>query len=944
MKTKHAFFASVVLAVILSYSCRMPPSIEIRTDNSELGVPLRAELNLTEILQARFQESFVGMHYEMIDHGGVLAFLVAYQMDLLPSFNPSDYLGDITGQLDDYGQSAIDPIDTLIMVPQIAWDTVEPTTFYFGMGEFFETMENSLNRYSMPTTRVEGLIFVPGMPNMPIPLPPGPRFFAFTEGGDANFDSVTVSDSDGFGNRIELGLELSSTSGPLPEGLTVRLTGIQMLGETSQMPIGSPNFPQTAILNHGNNFSDIVTIDLSGARIVVGDPPQFRFGNIEIEYIGTLTAPVFFDMLIRPQVKNIALRGAAGLRIGEMTHPLPDDILDNIRMDATQGFLNAEISRGTLGIRASPPPRAGSNQTYGEGLHISNTIAITQAPVVFDGVVFEGVRVSPWEIGDAPFDLVGEVINASPMEIDHAKSVLFVKSDPVHGMSFELFGDDFHNKTLPIIIDMQMDIEELSLIRWAMDEDLVPLPEIEIHFTDMGDDTDITKFIYSIDFEEVKLSINFTELDAALVGNIALRVKCPELGFLGEYIILKEGLNYITSKPITLDLERSPSLGVDIAMVPVIDGTIKDVGFLELGPLALNPDGETGLELSAIIDIDFNWTQAEIDLRGIMNEYANGMAILDGGYPEHGDAIDLRNTLGDFMRGFNFARDSVSVLVYVDGPGGLIGDLSPMLTIQAESRNRNPTNPDDNDPDNWERDFFPLVENQVITDTDTADFPQLTSPDFSFDALPPGGLQIAGDFTRIIADMPEYLRFVYNIELQRRFTVYPDMFDAYTDNDSAIRAMVIAKIPLDFEIMAGAYFNLPVFEGRGDLFGRAGLDEPLFGGDNLSINSLKLRLDFGYSIFQGAVLHLDGGDPSIVGAENILLGVNGRPLNDGKTGNLEVIIRGTDLDIINSRLIPPNVRIEYLTETRIRIPTDFLPTRISIAASGSYTLDLDERE
>jgi len=627
-----------------------------------------------------------------------------------------------------------------------------------------------------------------------------------------------------------------------------------------------------------------------------------------------------------------------------MTHPLPDGILDNIRMDVTQGFLNAEIGRGMLGMRASPPPRTGSNQTYGEGLHINNTIAINQTPVIFDGIAFEGVRISPWKIGEEPFDLAGEVINANPMEIDHARSVLSVKSDPVYGVSFELFGDDFHNKTLPIIIEMQMNIEELSVIRWVLDEDLVPLPEIEIDFTNIGDGTDITRFIYSIDFEETKLSINFTELDAALAGNIALTVKCPELGFLDEYVILREGLNYIVSEPITLDFAESPSLEVSIAMMPVIDGAVKDVGYLKLGPLVLNPDGETRLELSATIDINFSWTQAEIDLYGIMDEYANGMAFLDGGYPEHEDAIDLRNTLGDFMRGFYFARDSVSVVVYVDGPDGLIGELSPMLTIQAESRNRDPANLDDDDPDNWKRNFVPLVENQLITDTDLADFPQFTSPDFSFDALPPGGLQITGDLTSIIADMPEYLRFVYNIEVQRRFTVFPDMFDTGTNDDNTIRAMVIAKILLDFEIMAGAYFNLPLFEDRDDLFGRTSIDEPLFGGNNLNINFLRFRLDFGYSIFQGAVLHLDGGDPDIMGAENILFGINGRPLNDGKGGNLEVIIRGADLDIINDRLITPNVRIVYPAESTMQIPTDFLPTRITIAASGSYTLNLDNRE
>jgi len=939
MKIKGVCLASIVFALLFAYSCRMPDSIEIRVDGVDISVPLRAEINIATMLENVMPEAFNARLYDFVNHErGAQAFLVAFELDMLPSLNLSDYLDSITGQLDDYGNTGIEPIEADIKVPRIAWDPMEPTTFYFDMGELFETMENSLNTYSMPvtTTRIAVPSLVSGNTITISPLPPEmqnmPSFFVFAESGEANFDSVIVSDVNGYDNKILLGLELINASPSLPLGLEIILTGIRMVGENTRNIIGLPDSPQNAILNHLNGFSQTITIDISGEEIRRDDPPRFEFTGIEIEYNGPSVPGLSFDLRIRPQVSGIALRGATGLRIGEMTHPLPDSIANNIRMNATPGFLNAEIGIGELNMTAAPPPRRGGNETYGEGLQITNTIAISQAPIVLDGETFEGLNDNePWVFGsENTMDLGGKIINGSPMVVNQGKSSLFITSDPNRGISFELFGNDYIHKRLPIIIGMDMNIYELTLARWEMSDDLIPIPEIMVDFTNMGDGTNVAEFVESITFEKIEFVLNLTELDQALDGRFAFAARSPKLGFFDhiEPEILERGdNNLVRSEPATLNVREDPNVEMEVAIVPVIDGTIReDARHIAFGPLVLDPVGETKLAMVAEISIDFVWEKAVVDLVYILGEYmGDNTALLSGGVPE--EPIDLRGTLGDIMRGFTFADGSIDLTMYLDGPAELISQMEPKLSLHARSREVS------DDPDS-ERSV--LLFEQVITADDLAEFPDLSN--FEGTQLPKGGFDIDIDkeFFDIIADMPEYLRLFYDIKLPATLVITPGMFDDHPGDDGSIRGVVIAKVAMEFEAKKGAYINIPLFENQNDLFGRTSLDGSLLGG-NIDINIIRFRLDFDAPIFLGMVLHVDGGGLDIPD-EMILFGRDGRVLDDGR-GNLEIAITGSDLNIVRDRLIPPDIRIAHPGGAEvIRIPRNPLPTRITVSLSGGYAL------
>ena len=931
MKKKHVFLASIAFAVVLLHSCRLPSSVEIRADNVAVGFPLIAEMDITEIFRNAIPDDLNVRVYDVENGDGVLAFMIAYEIDMLPSFNIGEHLDGIDFQ----GYDALDPIEASITVPSIEWDAVEPEMHYFDMRELFYNMENSINRNSMPRTTI-ALPFPFGL--MPgeetIPLPPQmfnmPPFFAATEGGETNFDAVIVSDRDMGNNVITLNLGLNNPSS-VPEGLAVTLEGIRMVGANSGQPIGFSG-RTSATLSFPNNFADSISIDISGTRIELADPPRFEFDGISVNYFGLpVPGPLSFDLVIHPRVDDIALRGAEGLRIGTMSHPIPEDIIRNIEVVPTPGFLNAGIGDGRFSVTADPPSR---NQlpcgTYGEGLLIVNEFFIRQAPMVLGGEIFEGLGADgqPWVFGSGAGDylsLDGKTINGSTIEIAEESS-LTVNSHPDFGISFELFGEHFHNKTLPVYVAMSTEINVLETVRWELDEDLIPIPEVTVDFTDIDNDgTDITEFIYSITFSEIGVNLDFTKIDPALEGRIALSVNIPGLDF-GEPRILTPGPNEIHGRG-TLDLRDSPSMNVGIAIVPVIDG-VPVVGgrYLAMGPFNLGGEGETVMDLAADVSVDFEWEEAVVDLTYILGEYmGDNLAHLSGGLPE--DPIDLRSTLGEFMYGFTFARESIDMALYLGGSVGLLEMLSPTLSLHAIARERNPANPEDDDTDNWvETSNIALFDYHTITADELAGFPDLDA--FSGPGLPAGGIPLRiGEVLGVIAETPEYLRFAYNIELPATLTITPGIFEGDDEGEVGIRAMVVARIAMEFETREGAYFRFNMFDGE-DLFNRSNTDEPMFG-DNLNLNFLRLRADFDNSIFHGSVLHVDG---------NGVLFPEGLPLGTGN--RLELVIRGADLDVINNNLIPPDIRIEYPRATRVKFPRNPLPTRISISVSGNYTINL----
>jgi|GEM_PF-1120045 len=959
MKKKRVFFASVALAVILTHSCRMPSAVEIRTDNFELSIPLIANFSFSKVIRGLLEDAFSSENgdgngssynvriFDMVNYDGAQAFLVAMELDaMLPSFNPDDYLGAI-------GDEDMDPIEANIVVPKIAWETTEPVEDYFDMRGLFDTMEEALNRDSMPEIKIppHQLPFLPSdlLETIPfadlmqgqIMLP----FFSETYAGNINFDYVILSnipgvvDEDGdffaFTNSIHLCISLANPE-TLPAGLTLEVRGIELIGMESGSPIPlSPNDnPKTALMGYPS-FSDTVTIDISGATVKSDDPLQFRVHDVVIRYTGDpIFAPVSIGLVMQPSVDRIALRGAGGLRIGTLGPlTLPDGIAHNITMPTTEGFLNADIRAGEFMLEADIPSRRGPNETYAEGLEMRARLYLSQKPVYLDGVAEPFLGLSePWPvIFGTSFPLAGQTINGREIEVNQSASSLHVtSSDPESGISFELFDEHYRYKRLPVTITMDMNIAELETIRWELDDDLIPISIDPIEFTNMGG-TDVTEFIKSITFDRIEVVLDIAHLDGALDGNIALVIKSEYLGFYGIPRILHEGKNPISSTAskedeLALNLLKHPSIEIDVKIVPVVDEVADPHGrVLKIGPLR-NMDGreEIRLNLIAEIAIDFNWTKAEIYLAGLLDEGENH---LSGGIPD--EPINLAETLGDFMSGFTFADGSIDISVFMDGPREVIEIIKPTFRLNAVLEEAG--------------EGEELLDMPI--DIGYIGFPPLPEEgDFEGLALPEGGLEVDADlFLELIADMPDYLRFEYELELGAggTITVTRYMFkdddndddDEYGDVGGELRVLVLIKMALDFRAYAGAYFNLPVLEDSDDLFGRDSLDDPLFGDESLTIRSLMFRLDFGGDdfIFKGAVLHLDEGS---------VLFPDGFPLNDG-TNHVGIRITGAHMDIINDSLVPPNIRIVYPEEQySLRITRQMSLTRLTIAASGSYRIEL----
>ena len=921
MKKRRAFVAGLALSVLLSYSCRMPHSVEIRTGNLGLSVPLGIEANLAELLRNNLSGGLGDMRvFDMVNHaGGAQAFLVAMEWDLLPSFNPGDYLDGI-------GEAGDTAIGADIVVPRIAWEATEAREL-FRMADLFATMEESLNTYSMPS-------FPPITAPAPIPLIPGMSrdlaipgdmqnvsFFAFRDGNraQANFDSVIVSGAGGgFVNTMELDLEILH---PLPPGLTVTLTDIRMLGERSGRTMGSPGHPQSLVLDDSRRRNTAV-VDISGETIELDDPPRFSFGAIRVEYSGAGSPSFDLNLSATIRVNRIALRGARGLRIGELRHPLPESIRDNIRMDTPTGFLNALIDRGTFAITAQTPPRV-PGQTYGEGLRVGVELHVSQETIFLDGQPFDGLT-GPWILDtETPMPVDGRTINGSRIDVDPDDSVLIVASGP-QGISFELFDEHYANKTLPVSIMMDMDITGLSVVRWEPGGKLVSVPEIELDFRDM-DGRDLTDFMERITFDRIGAVIAVSEMHPALDGKLAFAMESPPLGFPAAAApsTLRLGRNDVAgtaseSSPVRLDLVEDPVVPIVVRIAPA------GGGYLEVGPLEIDGRRETRLALSAQVSLDFNWTEADINLAGLLDDEHG----LGGGIPD--EPINIREMLGDLMSDdFTFAAGSLDLAMFLDGPEYIVNKIDPWLTVTV-----------DMDGEGGEV----LFDGSVRIDGGFPILPDDTGV-WEGQGLPAGGLSGVNSecFVGIFEIKPEAMSFVYGMELGQggTITVEPHMFD---DSDSgSISALIVMKIALEFYAYSGAYFRLPLADDLGDLFGRDMPGDPLFGDIGLNVNLLRLRLDFDDSIFKDARLHVDGGagDPGIPDGD-ILFGREGLALNDGRSGRVEVRVTGNDLDLIERRLVPPRIRISYPRETLVRIPRNPLPTRFSVMVNGSLTLDLDD--
>jgi len=229
-----------------------------------------------------------------------------------------------------------------------------------------------------------------------------------------------------------------------------------------------------------------------------------------------------------------------------------------------------------------------------------------------------------------------------------------------------------------------------------------------------------------------------------------------------------------------------------------------------------------------------------------------------------------------------------------------------------------------------------MINQQLVVDKELPSLPGKTPGGewvYTGTALPQGdGLALTG-FDRIIGAFPQNLRFKYKMELTgdlAHVTVYRDDFGG-AKGDTTIKALLVLLLPLELTAEKDGYFTIPdLFEDGKDLFGR---DDPQDSSPftGINIKSLGIRIDFGYPLFDGAYLYFDAGDK---------LFPNGHHLGNGNS--LNIIFTGEQQRRVEENLIIPDVRFKFPQGGTIRIGRDPFPVRMVIAASGSYTLDLDD--
>jgi len=906
----------------------------------------------------------------------------------LESFNPDDFLKDLKGQMDamdDLGSGG-DIYPEPIVIPQMTSDTIDDTWFYFEMDGFFSDMQDKINLTSTPEESFDFYNHSTG--TVSLGAADLPEFMVFQSGGDKNFDALFVDEGK---VRLNIYLEDYDPDDPGFEDLVITLNGIGLKGSISDDSIGLPVTAPPATLHSGNNHSTYVVIDIAGAEIYDDDPPQFYLSDIESVNGGT--SSLSYTLVMKPQLRDITLRGAEALKIGRSEEPVPEDIVRNIELDSVDDMLNAKIADGEFRIEAKPPyydyniGAIPSGSTYCIGLKLGYSIVLQQdnpAPLSFAGKTFPGLngtftkevptKDDPSERPDP--SLTDRWISGNELTVDKPASNIIISADPEYGVTFKLFDDSIYDepplskKVLPIKMDMGMNINELEVVCWKTENNngdrILPLIEIPpINFA--GEKGNNTVFIKSITFSELQLNVNFTvpdpppdgvnlpsgpALPPELKRHIALRINCPDLGFFDDtkILITEENVYDSASKKFIVDPDN-PKINVFVDLLPVVDGQVKPANFpyMEFGPVYMMGNNDITMDIFAKVGIDSEWSEAEIDLQAALK--GANVDIPGGTFPKNDKkGIDM-SAFSKYMHGITFS-DSIKAKLFLGGPQKLIDIIQPKIDFNAQWEEDN----EDGDPELKEE--FMLIGGELKVDKTIPQLPgkndrgewEYLEVDLPF---PDQGIEMTGSFGRIFTSFPQNLYFKYGMILKDAedpLTVYPDTFeDVDEGNDSKIKALLVMLLPLEFTVEPDGYFSIPndIFgdkdkdkekeKGEGeedsekDLFGRKNVEDfSLFTGVN--IKSLGLRIDFEHDFFAGAYLHFD--------RDNILFGEDGLFLGDGNSLNL--VFTGEQQKIINENLIYSDIKFVFPEgREKLGVARNMLPVRIVVAASGSVTLDFD---
>jgi hypothetical protein len=889
----------------------MPSSIVFKSDKFEMNAPVKiGGFNLgtilTDVIKDSFPEGFE--IYDMINYPYAQAFLIGYQMDLMESFNPDDYLGILNNP------EEIDPIyPEPIVIPKMTTDKME---FWYpcNMQDFFDDMMDKINA-DMSTHHSESAVTFPYY---------SPSFM------EPYFDSITVAPDENTGT-IRLDIWLTDAA----PGVTVDLTKVKF---------GDSSTTYTSPLHITSSYTaespQHVEIDISGAVIA---------NNTKFILYGSSSSGTF-TLYMKPQIIDITLSEATALKIGEMTQSLPPEIVNNInRTERIPDMLNAEIAEGEFRMTADPDPNCNC-----VNMIIEPEVTIHQDPVVipdyyppFDGLGKTFTKYDP--------SLTGELINGNELTVNESASKIIIKADSANGTTF----NNLVGRVLLIKMDMGMDINELALVRWKSSA-LPPIDIPEINFANMGNQDEDVSFIRSITFKEINMHLDFTVptpppspplgrnplapgssgLPELLEGRIALKVNYPELGFNNATKILNnDDDNSITSEPKTLivnDDGVEAKVKFEAELIPVIGGLPKaDSPYIEFGPVA--GDNDITLNIYAQVSVEFDWKEAEIDVAHALEKL--GVDEIEGDFPEdtEGNKIDL-SKLSKYMNGVTFS-DKLKAKIFLSGPDDIVGEIKLLLYFHAQWEGEDGTT---------EGPIEMIPKHLLTVDRGLPELPGKVNGKWVYTSneLPESakGVEMENAFREIFTATPKNVRFHYKVnpeENQGTTTIYPHMFENYK-GDTKIRALMVLLLPLELAAEPGGCFMIPsdIFgdyedgengEIAADLFDRRSPSEDsLFTGVN--IKSLGIKIDFGYPLFAGSRLHFDR-CKKIFGPDGLILG-NGN--------SLDIVFTGEQQKAINENLIYPDIRFEFPFGGTMRIARNSLPVRIVISASGSYTLDLDD--
>ena len=980
---KRFIFGIAAAMALVCYACSMPTMpkrLTIKTDNFNITLPgTIGEFNIVKTIAESLKDSLPeGFQiYNVVNYDGVKALLIGYEMELMESFNPDDYLDEMKSHLDDINAIDIDIADDIsveIELPEISWDYPSEIK-NIDLSELFDGMKDKINDDTTGTgnNSYDLILDFPVLYNTSgersikewiTDLEKLPSFMVFDNDDvgkeNANFKTLSITNEPGYDNIIELTIALLKIDADIPKELKITIEGIALKGDDddNEIFIGKPEGKDDgdtvdAILEYPD-FIDTIRIDVSGAVISWENPPYFDFKDITAEYDGDLLIAPSYRLNIQPQVEDINLSGATGLKIGEIKVDLSEmdkDIIETIKEGFNvdiEGFLNAQISKGTLEITAVLPSSSDPflpDLTYCNGVSIEFELYMQQDTVDIYDTQFDGLKSNePWVFSaDKPFDFATQTplvkINSSEITIIEeddvppdslAYSHIIIKAaNEKDGIDFELFGDNLINKTLPIRIGMDMQVEELQNVNWELDE----FPALEIDDINFG--SDIPEYIKSITFSKLQLEVDFTDdfpEDLEDVLDIIITSKLFKEPVI-KTLTSGKNLLFIISDFDSPEIDPQVDIDLDVAFVPAGVGN-HDRKYITIPTLNL-ASGEKSLIMEGSMNIEFDWIEARINLTEAMDDFDS----LSGTFPENDkDPFNIKDAMGDYLSDITLAG-GIDAKLFLKGPTAFINELNKdgeiMLEFDLEWDGKPPAEPP----------LFngPLTMNSIVT---FPDFPNLSDSDteyvFNSTNLPEiffigldefKGIDISGEVNKIITDLPDEMRFRYEMQMPQEFTVTKDMFDI-SDPGGGITALFAAIIPLNFIAKSDeAFINLAgMFDDEKDLFDREDTDKPVFG--DVSLNSINISLDFGASFFSEAYLHINCKDPE---SDVKLFGDGGMRIGQGR--NFDITLNSGHWDTINNNMIYPEIKLMFPQEANIRIPGSVMPLTITVSASGSYTIE-----